>query len=1196
MQSKSSPPCTRGTKLLSALNAASVSLQSSIWSETEVYHAVSEQIRKLGYRGGLSLLDESRTRLTIRSVAMPKRVGEALEKLSGYRMDGYTFEIDQVDVYKRALSSGELQFTVDSKQITLQLLPAAIRPIAGQVLSILGSPPSIHTPIKCGNKVLGVLNIAGDALTPDDIPAMEAIATQIGIAIENAHLLKRAATERRHLKLLFDINRELATSLNADEILDRAITLTCQALEGTAGQAYLYAPEEGLLKLRALYGKAGMTHEEMEARVSLHLGEGLAGWVAGQLEPVLVQDVTNDPRWMHVDGIDDHVRAAISAPFTVAEQLLGVISVLSPLPGAFLPEHIDLLLAICQEIGLALSNARQYQQVQRRLAEITLIQDLAEIFNRRLDLQNLLDEVVLQLVQRFGYPRVEIYLVEEDGLAERAHYGSLTTNTIIPFSTGILGRVARTGQSALVPDVSTDPDYYPAVEETVTELAVPICQGSVVIGVINIEADRHGLLTEQDRDLLQVLAGQVSIALENAVLYERVCLHAEDLEQTVTQRTSELTELYELSEKIGYTLSYEELIRLLLSHLRSALRSELVAGGLYFDGYRLQFIETGKPIAPAAMIALRAAWREALGVQEVITHDWEDLSIEVISADDFIARAGPISQIGEIIHAPILIGEETVGVLMAVYEQRDGDGRERERLLSTFAHQAAAAVQRLKSMLAEEQKRLENLVEHLPVGVLLLDDDYRMLMANPLGRAFLSVLKAGNVNGRLSRLGSQRIADLVGRHSDKLPVEITTEGNPRRIFEVQVRPMGKVHRQWVMTLREVTQERDYQTRIQMQDRLATVGQMAAGIAHDFNNIMAAILVYADLMRTDAELTETARNRLGIIQQQVQRASSLIRQILDFSRRSVMEQSSLDLLPFIKELDKMLRRVISETVSLRLSYQPGTYVVKADPTRLQQALLNLAVNGRDAMPEGGRLLFELDKFEILPGDTAPIAEMQSGKWIRISVSDSGVGIPPENFAHIFEPFYTTKPVGQGTGLGLAQVYGIIKQHEGYIDVQSQVGRGTVFNIYLPAQETPEAVNPPVDVPVKLEGNGRKVLVVEDDHATLTALRALLEAHHYQVLTASNGAEALRRYESLMGSVELVVSDVVMPQMGGLALYRKISEQWPQTKVLFITGHPLGKESQELLENGSVSWLQKPFSIQEFNLAVRRLAGERLPEAG
>jgi CheY-like chemotaxis protein len=188
------------------------------------------------------------------------------------------------------------------------------------------------------------------------------------------------------------------------------------------------------------------------------------------------------------------------------------------------------------------------------------------------------------------------------------------------------------------------------------------------------------------------------------------------------------------------------------------------------------------------------------------------------------------------------------------------------------------------------------------------------------------------------------------------------------------------------------------------------------------------------------------------------------------------------------------------------------------------------------------------------------------------------------------------VGQGTGLGLAQVYGIIKQHDGYIDVHSQVGKGTAFNIYLPAQEALQPVNPQAETPVSLEGNGRKVLVVEDDHATLAALQALLEAHHYQVLTASNGVEALRKFESLMGSVELVVSDVVMPQMGGLALYRKISEQWPKTKVLFITGHPMGKESQEFLENGSISWLQKPFSIQEFNHAVRRLAGERLPEAG
>ena len=484
---------------------------------------------QLGLRGGLSLLDDTGTRLTLRAVALPASTIAALEKLTGFRLGGYTFEVNQSELYREVIESGETRFSADSSRLTVDLLPARIRPLAGQVLKILGSPPAIHTPIKSRSKVLGVLNIVGDALTLEDIPAVEAIATQVGITIENTHLLARAETERRHLQLLFDINRALASSLNPDELLDRAISLTCQALDGSGGQAYLYAPEEGLLKLRALYGEtSAYSRQELAQRVSLRLGEGLAGWVAHSLEPALVPDVASDARWLHIAGIDDGVRAVISAPVIVAEQLLGVISVLSPQPGLFDQEHLDLLSAICQEIGLALSNAYQYQRMQRRLAETTLIQNLAEIFNQRLDLQSLLDEVVLQLVQRFGYPRVEIYLVEEDGLSQRAHYGKEPKISKIPFSVGVLGRVARTGQAALVVDVTKDPDYYPCVGETVAELAVPICQGPVVIGVINIEADQFGVLTEQDRDLLQVLAGQVSIALENAVLYERVRLHAEE--------------------------------------------------------------------------------------------------------------------------------------------------------------------------------------------------------------------------------------------------------------------------------------------------------------------------------------------------------------------------------------------------------------------------------------------------------------------------------------------------------------------------------------------------------------------------------------------------------------------------------------------------------------------------------------------
>ena len=213
--------------------------------------------------------------------------------------------------------------------------------------------------------------------------------------------------------------------------------------------------------------------------------------------------------------------------------------------------------------------------------------------------------------------------------------------------------------------------------------------------------------------------------------------------------------------------------------------------------------------------------------------------------------------------------------------------------------------------------------------------------------------------------------------------------------------------------------------------------------------MAAILVYADLLRTDPNITASSREKLDIIERQIQRAASLIRQILDFSRRSVMEQTDIDLLPFIKELDMMLGRVLPETIRLELDYQPGSYMVNVDPTRLQQVFMNLALNSRDAMPQGGLLKFTLGRDTFDKRHPAPITDMPDGKWVTISVKDTGHGIPPEIRQHLFEPFFTTKPVGKGTGLGLAQVYGIISNHDGFIDVQSQVEVGTTLTIYLPA---------------------------------------------------------------------------------------------------------------------------------------------------
>lgn len=1052
----------------------------------------------------------------------------------------------------------------------------------------------IGLPLKIGQRVVGVMNVSytRPRLFPEtELQVLRLLADQAAIAIENARLYAQVATEKSHLSLLYEISRVLTTSLEPGEILDRAITLTCQSLNGLVGLAFLYDPGENRLRLRALYGRPGASLDELNRRYVLHPGQGLAGWVALHCQAASIVDVTRDERWVHVPGVDDDVRSAISAPIMSDEYLLGVLSVMHVQPGAFTQDHLTLLQAICHEVGLALSNAARYQEAQRRLAEITLIHNLAQTFNQRLELQELLNEVAAQLGERLGYPHVEIFLIEGEALHQRAAFGVPLLKDSIPLNRGIVGRVARTGQAALVLDVAQDPDYVAILPHTVAELAVPIFHGKAVVGVINIETQFPEQLSMQDKNLLEVLAGQVSIAVENAVLFERVRHHAETLEQLVARRTAELVELYELSQKIGYTLSYEELLRLLLSHLRKAIRSDLVVGGFFMEGYRLLFVETDKPLTASAVKALRSYWLHELQKYGLYSADFENISIEATSSEAFQVSKMPLIQVESIISTPITIGGKVVGLLIAGCEVNNAFSDVQERLLETFANQASAAIQRLSAMRAAEQKRLEGLVEHLPIGVLLLDENYHLLVANPQGKAILSVLNKGFTDGQLLSLGNHEITELISHRGEAVPLEITLDGPPRRTFEVQARPIGRDNQQWLLTLRETTHEREVQNRIQMQERLATVGQLAAGIAHDFNNIMAAIMVYTDLIAEDPALPSQSKERLVTIQQQVNRAASLIRQILDFSRRSVMEQSALDLLPFIKELGKMLGRVMPETVQIEISYQAGSYVVRADPARLQQALMNLALNARDAMPQGGVLRFEVSRYHPKAGEPYPVSDMHPGEWVRIRVSDSGVGIPPEHMPHLFEPFFTTKPVGQGTGLGLAQVYGIIKQHEGFIDVESRVGKGTTFTIYLPALDVPQIDEAGVEVSPQVNGVGKTIMVVEDDPATREALQALLEAYNYKVLTASNGAEAIKQLEIVAGGVNLVVSDLVMPKMGGVSLYQTLCERWPQIKMLFVTGHPLEGENQELLEKGNVRWLQKPFSVQSFTQTIQSLLEQR-----
>jgi CheY-like chemotaxis protein len=304
----------------------------------------------------------------------------------------------------------------------------------------------------------------------------------------------------------------------------------------------------------------------------------------------------------------------------------------------------------------------------------------------------------------------------------------------------------------------------------------------------------------------------------------------------------------------------------------------------------------------------------------------------------------------------------------------------------------------------------------------------------------------------------------------------------------------------------------------------------------------------------------AQEKMHTIERQAQRATELIQQILDFSRQSVMERQPLDLVPFMKELIKLLERTLPEHIQLELDCAEDACLIQADPARIQQTIMNLAVNARDAMPEGGPLQISLDRERTDRTKQLLTAERPPGEWIQIRVADSGSGIAPDVLAHIFEPFFTTKEVGQGTGLGLAQVYGIVKQHEGYLDVQTEVAEGTTFTLSFPALEIGEQALVRLDGAELALGRGQLVLVVEDHLPTRQALISSLAFLNYEVVEASNGREALAILSSKVHDIALVLSDVVMPQMGGVALLHAMRQQKLGLPIVLLTGHPLTQEME------------------------------------
>lgn len=1021
----------------------------------------------------------------------------------------------------------------------------------------------VGVPIQWGDEFLGVLVVSTLPTTqrefsPVDVETLTLFSTQVAIAVNNARLYRSIERWAKHLLTLNRTAWAAGSTLDLDELLETVYNEISQIFTVESFFIALYDLQASILDFRLAIERGNRICLESQP-----LGVGLTSQVITQGQAILIHDLENEPNYRKKAAFAGEVVPAswLATPIKIGRRVLGVINIQSTQAFAYNDEDLMLFSTIADQVGIAIEKVRLYEETDRLL-----------VFN----------ENIVQGIQ--------------EGIVISDSEGRLT------FLNPAAGRILDYNTEELIgqPFISLiHPDQAFSMEKIKKELE----EGKVKQFEIEmVRKDGLGLVALiSSRPLFNRETGEYEGALSAFIdISDRVkaekqrdaairdLQHRLDLEKVISSISSQFIRSNDIDKTINETLAEA-------GKIAGANRAYLYKINLDNDiaNSTHEWCSEGIPSRRGVYRDLslrRYSWGiNRLLIDKVLNiRDISELTDEAAEERQFLAENHIVSILGLPIHA----GEEMIGFIGFNNALPYVWSEENVTLLRIISELIGTALEKdkadkdraaLLSQIQEQANQIKQTIESVPEGVLLLGPDREIMIENRTAREILTNLGVQELIpvdlGGKGALGNSRVFNL-----DELLGE-KEEGwqeirSGRYIFEVFVRPITTKPDTggWILVLRDVTEERDMRARIQQRDRLAAVGQLAAGIAHDFNNIMAVILLYAQLSVQEEYLPTKVGERLDIVIEQSQRATELINQILDFSRSAILVRKPIDLAPLLKEQVKLIKRTLPETIDVEFLLEDGQYQVDADLTRIQQIILNLAVNARDAMPDGGKLRISLS--HVLNGDLVTCVTCGSlsiGEWVKLTVADSGVGISENDLPYIFDPFFTTKEPGKGSGLGLAQVYGIVKQHNGHIDVSTNLGNGSEFVIYLPALPATIITRQERDSTVFPYGAGQTILVVEDEEAVRQALVFGLRELSYDPLEACDGFEALEILEKEKDEIRLVLSDIVMPEMGGIQLAIVVKQLYPDIGVILITGYPRDKVSKEIESAGVLALLEKPVNL-------------------
>ena len=846
----------------------------------------------------------------------------------------------------------------------------------------------------------------------------------------------------------------------------------------------------------------------------------------------------------------------------------------------------------------------ELEQLQNRIDEVAAIDQIARIFASTLSIPDVCDEFTRELKKLVEFDRAFVSYIDPIANTFRVEYSmgtkseSRRTLTDYPLMGSQAEYVSTTGETLIKNRPNSEPvfpdDYANSLLGLVSSIAVPLSSKGIVIGCLMVrsrQADRFGA---RERAILERLAEQIAPALENSELYEQM-----------KEQTEAMALVDEVARIITSTLKIEEVyqqialeMKKLIDFDRTSINTINRQDGTFTLRYVYGPVTSTRPLGvPVSMsnTHVEEVFKSGKPLRRAIPAVTPEYS-----TDAEWAALG----IKSTLLIPLIFRGEVIGTFSLRGIQSDAYGAYEQNILERLAKQIAPAIENARlfeqSKAAEEQlSKLSCAVEQISCGVLITDIEGTIQYVNPKFTAITGYTSEEVVGGNPRMFDS---GQTLREHHQELWETISSGQEWRGEFHNRrkngelywaaesISPIrsseGKITH-YVAVEEDVTEKKQLEEQFLQAQKMESVGRLAGGVAHDFNNLLTIILGYSQMAKVKALSGEDVGSYLDETIGATERAANLTSQLLAFSRKQHIEPRVINLNDLVLNLDKMLRRLISEDIELVVIPSAALASIKIDPSQMEQVLMNLAVNARDAMPEGGKLIIRTANH---PSDEVRAGQKLhpfSAPCVVLSVGDSGIGMSDEVKLRLFEPFFTTKGVGEGTGLGLSTCYGIAEQMGGFIEVESEPSWGTTFKIHIPTtQEMAVSINLNQDDAAVPRGS-ETILIAEDE----TALRAMvvqtLRSQGYDVLEASNGDEALRLTRVVPQTIHALVTDVIMPGVGGSELAEQICAARPDIKVLFTSGYTEGINNSGKKLPQDAAFLQKPYMPDTLATKVREV---------